>query len=592
MGTSYYLDNAETGGNHTVIIRNTCTREGKQVYIIIEFNLKIALEHLTEYGKNVHVVLRDSDGDIYATSDWGTMADYDAMYHSAEQNQKYSYNGSNYYVETSLNRFVGVSAVVATPLDALQFLQINIILVVALTTCLMSFMVFYLGISMNQKVFVPLEAFRAAQEDAVDVTTLVGQVNHQITNLKTQNMRYRKERKQLLPLALGRILGRILEETDHSQQATLAYSCLTLASMDDAAYYAMYAIYCTKDPRKVLETPKEQSRRSRMQFFQFIIENVMEDIFFDTYPGVVAPMKNNWLLVLLPCASESDVQEIKKGNQKMTAFFKDHFEMSLITTDVILENGTNYFAEHLRHLQNNVLFLEFWGEGNQAVRDNSQKKDFLYYCNMVRQLTEKASGGDLQIAVKLLDDVLNNALPLDIQSVLQSRDRLQTLATIAVTYIKDKYSGSPEFLEDLDLASLQSCTTLGSFRTEFLRILSTLCQSNQMNSETSVINNRMAEIKEYVTAHYMDNNLNVTSLASQFDYSVSYLSHTFKSVYNINLLEFIQRLRVSAAKDLLANHTVKEAAVQAGFWDEQALIRVFRKYEGISPAEYKKLGAY
>lgn len=593
VGTNYYLDISQKGGNHTVIIRNTNASQGKQVYIIIEFNLKTTLERLTEFGNDMQVILQDSAGNIYVSSDTEDMPDYGSLFSSAEQNQRYTLDGSNYYAETSLKRFEGVSAVVATPLDALQNLQNNIILVVILTACLMFCMVFYLDISINRKVFMPLEAFRDANEkDAVNIATLVGQVNHDISNLKTQNLRYQQERKQMLPLALKRIINRLLEETDIPQQATLAYSCLTLASIDDAAYYAMYAIGCTDDPRKILEMPKDNNSQSRMQFFHFIINNVMDELIFTTYPGIVAPMRKNWFLVLLPCESESVARDIEERNQKITAFFKDKFEMSIVTTEVILENGTTYFSHHLQEIQNNILFLEFWGDGSKVVQDNSQKKNFLYYCNLVQKLAEKANGGNLETVVKLLDDVLDNALPLDIQSIQQSRDRLRTLSSIAVTSIKDRYSGTPEFLADLELDRLQSYTTLNSFREEFLRILDIICQSDLENSESGVINNRMAEIKEYVATHYADNNLNVTSLAKQFNYSVPYLSHTFKEVYNLNLLEYIQRVRISAAKELLVNHPVKEVVTMAGFWDEQALVRVFRKYEGISPAEYKKLVTY
>lgn len=592
IGTNYYLDSSQKGGNHTVIIRNTNTGQGKQVYIIIEFNLKTTLERFTEFGNNIQVILRDSVGNIYVNSNIDDIPDYDSLFNSAEQKQEYTLAGSSYYAETSLKRFEGVSAVIATPLDALQNLQNNILFVVILTACLVFYMLCYLGISINRKVFTPLETFKDTHEkEAVNIATLVGQVNHNISALKTQNLRYQQERKQMLPLALGRIVNRLLEETDVSQQATLAYSCLTLASIDDAAYYAMYAIGCTDDPRKILEVPKDNSQ-SRMQFSHFIINNVMEELIFTAYPGIVAPMINNWFLVLLPCESESDAGNIEELNQKIKLFFKDYFEMTLVTTDVILDNGTAYFTNHLQEIQNNFLFLEFWGDGNKVVQDNSQKRNFLYYCNMIQKLTEKANDGNYEMYRKLLDEVLENALPLDIQSIQQSRDRLRTLSSIAVTSIKDRYSDAPEFLMDLDLDRLQACTTMNSFREEFLRILDMICQADLDNSKLGIINNRMAEIKEYVTTHYADNDLNVTSLARKFNYSVPYLSHTFKDVFSLNLLEYIQRVRVNAAKELLVDHPVKEVVTMTGFWDEQALVRVFRKYEGISPAEYKKLVTY
>jgi AraC-like DNA-binding protein len=54
-------------------------------------------------------------------------------------------------------------------------------------------------------------------------------------------------------------------------------------------------------------------------------------------------------------------------------------------------------------------------------------------------------------------------------------------------------------------------------------------------------------------------------------------------------LEYIQSLRVQKAKERLATESVKDIAKPVGFWDAQALIRVFKKYEGITPGQYKDL---
>ena len=50
----------------------------------------------------------------------------------------------------------------------------------------------------------------------------------------------------------------------------------------------------------------------------------------------------------------------------------------------------------------------------------------------------------------------------------------------------------------------------------------------------------------------------------------------------------LRRLRVEKAKQLLEECSVKETALQSGFWDTQSLVRVFKKYEGVTPGEYKK----
>ena len=53
------------------------------------------------------------------------------------------------------------------------------------------------------------------------------------------------------------------------------------------------------------------------------------------------------------------------------------------------------------------------------------------------------------------------------------------------------------------------------------------------------------------------------------------------------MLGYIQQLRVDRAKELLRDgQSVKEAAAAAGFTTPATLIRIFKKLEGTTPAQY------
>ena len=81
----------------------------------------------------------------------------------------------------------------------------------------------------------------------------------------------------------------------------------------------------------------------------------------------------------------------------------------------------------------------------------------------------------------------------------------------------------------------------------------------------------------------------VAELASMFGYQADYLSTLFKKHMGISLIEYTNRLRIEASKALLANYdlTIKEAAYSCGFPDEKYYMKVFKKFEGITPTEYK-----
>jgi AraC-like DNA-binding protein len=78
------------------------------------------------------------------------------------------------------------------------------------------------------------------------------------------------------------------------------------------------------------------------------------------------------------------------------------------------------------------------------------------------------------------------------------------------------------------------------------------------------------------------------TIADEYGFTVSHLSRTFKSVIGIGLLEYIQKLRVDKAKELLEEGaSVNDAAVGSGYLDAKALTRAFKKYEGTTPGSYR-----
>jgi len=63
------------------------------------------------------------------------------------------------------------------------------------------------------------------------------------------------------------------------------------------------------------------------------------------------------------------------------------------------------------------------------------------------------------------------------------------------------------------------------------------------------------------------------------------MSSFFKKQKGIVLLEYINRTRVSKAKNLIKNNnfTVKDIALKVDYYYSNSFIRVFKNYEGITP---------
>lgn len=100
--------------------------------------------------------------------------------------------------------------------------------------------------------------------------------------------------------------------------------------------------------------------------------------------------------------------------------------------------------------------------------------------------------------------------------------------------------------------------------------------------------NIVFEVRSYIDKHYA-NPINVKFLAKTFHLNPEHLSRIFKQKYQIHIKDYIMEIRIAKAKVLLESKHMKinEIAAIIGFNDEKYFSKVFRKYEGMTPKEFK-----
>lgn len=100
----------------------------------------------------------------------------------------------------------------------------------------------------------------------------------------------------------------------------------------------------------------------------------------------------------------------------------------------------------------------------------------------------------------------------------------------------------------------------------------------------------IAQAKEYMQQHYSDSNLSIHQIAEFIGISGTYLSSIFTEFTGENLISYLNSYRVSIAKDLLINTQIiiKDIGFKTGFNTVQNFNRVFKKFTGMTPGDYRK----
>lgn len=92
----------------------------------------------------------------------------------------------------------------------------------------------------------------------------------------------------------------------------------------------------------------------------------------------------------------------------------------------------------------------------------------------------------------------------------------------------------------------------------------------------------------YIRSHYMER-ITLEELAAQSCYCKSYYSQSFKAETGLSFSDFLQKIRIEHACEMLCNTemTIAEIAEQSGFNDLKFFYTVFKKITNSTPAAYR-----
>ena len=102
--------------------------------------------------------------------------------------------------------------------------------------------------------------------------------------------------------------------------------------------------------------------------------------------------------------------------------------------------------------------------------------------------------------------------------------------------------------------------------------------------------NLIAPAVAYIKENYTTENISIPELSAMCEISEDYFRKIFKNAFGTSPRKYINELKISYAKELMASgmYTVTEVAELSGYTDMSYFSREFKKAFGISPDTYRK----
>ncbi|NLK64090.1 MAG: response regulator, partial [Tissierellia bacterium] len=95
-------------------------------------------------------------------------------------------------------------------------------------------------------------------------------------------------------------------------------------------------------------------------------------------------------------------------------------------------------------------------------------------------------------------------------------------------------------------------------------------------------------ICNYISRHYKEK-ITLDKIAEEVKYSKYHISRLFKQYMNITIVDYLIRLRIKKAKELLldGSYSIKQISHMVGYSDPNYFTWAFKKQEGVSPAKFR-----
>lgn len=96
------------------------------------------------------------------------------------------------------------------------------------------------------------------------------------------------------------------------------------------------------------------------------------------------------------------------------------------------------------------------------------------------------------------------------------------------------------------------------------------------------------KLKQYLETHYQEN-VSLKMLEDEFYFNASYISRIFKVKTGENYSDYLLRLRICRAKELLtsSSYSIRQISEMVGFGSSKYFSKVFKDMEGIQPITYR-----
>jgi len=215
---------------------------------------------------------------------------------------------------------------------------------------------------------------------------------------------------------------------------------------------------------------------------------------------------------------------------------------------------------------------------------------FYFSKEQQEQFINSVQSGQMQESIRLIHEILDFNYKKEVNNFYIKLLCNKIISNVS-TVLMELYQCIPNNIKLEDTySSLNHCSTIEKYKEKTMNFISACINYiNVYKKESDYI---VDYVKNYIKKNYSED-IFLDLLSDKLNISKTYLSSYFKEKTGINCIDYLNSYRIKKASKLLeeTNAKVKDIAIKVGIPNMRTFNRLFKKYAGKAPNEYRKIRA-
>ncbi|MBP1965050.1 AraC family transcriptional regulator [Paenibacillus aceris] len=223
------------------------------------------------------------------------------------------------------------------------------------------------------------------------------------------------------------------------------------------------------------------------------------------------------------------------------------------------------------------------------AQDHQSELKFVYPMLLQKQLIHSVTTMNREKAAQCVADLFEQYLYKSKYPLEKLQGMIVVLMSSVLNELLKEGHDIGRLHEEVDIFKLNECQNNDELHQFMMSRISTIIAFLESLQDRQVTNLHVSKTIAYMEQRFASN-ISIADIADHIGVSSGHLSRTFKAEMGKSMLEYLTEYRIMKSKELLSSRSdsLHEICQAVGYNDVQSFIRFFKKYEGMTPGEYRK----